>query len=76
MHEAGYFHAISQNSKFTVNFVQIFDKALTSKTMEQITELEPEMILLYTNSENMELLMQEVTNGSHFSIPRRLSDHT
>ena len=39
MHEAGYFHAISQNSKLTVNFVQISEKALISRAAEQISEI-------------------------------------
>ena len=75
MHEAGYFHAISQNSKLTVNFVQISEKALISRAAEQISELEPDMILLYTNKENMELLMQQVIHLKKFDLTSLISPY-
>ena len=66
MHEAGYFHTISQSSKVTVNFVQISEKAVMSSAMKQIADLEPEVIVMYTTKEKTELLLQKVTGiGFH-----------
>lgn len=60
LHEAGYFYAISQSSKFTVGFVQIPEKAQISTAIEQLGSFVPDMILLYANQEYTELLMQQV----------------
>ncbi|XP_068704921.1 glutamate receptor 2-like [Montipora foliosa] len=59
LHEAGYFHAISQSLKFTVQLLQIPQKVVISQIMQQIAELDPDMILLYTSTEIMKSLMQE-----------------
>ena len=60
MSEAGYFYALSKNTKLTVNFVQIPEKAQISQAMDQINNFEPDMVLLYSYQENIELLMQQV----------------
>lgn len=71
LHEAGYFHAISQSSKFTVDFIQMSVKGKAQdQTMEQIQNLEPQVILLYSSKETIELLVQQVktaTGKSHFT---------
>ncbi|XP_068737746.1 glutamate receptor 4-like isoform X2 [Montipora capricornis] len=59
LHEAGYFHVISQSLKFTVQLLQIPQKVVISQIMQQIAELDPDMILLYTSTEIMKSLMQE-----------------
>ncbi|XP_068737794.1 glutamate receptor 2-like isoform X1 [Montipora capricornis] len=59
LHEAGYFHAISQSLKFTVQLLQIPEKVVISQIMQQIAELDPDMILLYTSTEIMKSLVQE-----------------
>ena len=60
LHEAGYFHAISQSLKFTVQLLQIPEKVVISQIMQQIAELDPDMILLYTSTEIIKSLVQEV----------------
>ena len=60
LQEAGYFHAISQSLKFTVQLLQIPEKVVISQIMQQIAELDPDMILLYTSTEIMKSLVQEV----------------
>ena len=66
-HEAWYFHTISQNSRHTVRFVQLSDQGKAESHMtpilravEQIRKLEPEVILLYSNKQNIELTLQQV----------------
>ena len=66
-HEAWYFHTISQNSRHTVRFVQLSDQGKAESHMtpilravEQIRKLEPEVILLYSNKQNIELILQQV----------------
>ena len=68
VYEAGYFYTISQNSKLTVNFVQLTEKEQLedqaesiSKAMKQIRNFEPEVILLYTDEANTELILKKVT---------------
>lgn len=65
--EAGYFHAISRSSKLTMNLVQLSDQEIAEdrtgsllRQMEEINNLQPEVILLYTNRENIELMLQQV----------------
>ncbi|XP_078382294.1 glutamate receptor ionotropic, kainate 2-like [Oculina patagonica] len=65
--EAGYFHSISQRSELNVNFIQLSklgesDKDSTAqilRAMEQIENFEAEVILLYANIENIELMLQQ-----------------
>jgi len=71
LHEAGYFYAISQNSKLTVDFVQLADQEKTedhaapiSRAMEQIGNLDPEVILIYTDTKNIELMLGKVIKRS------------
>ena len=71
LHEAGYFYAISQNSKLTVDFVQLADQEKTedhaapiSRAMEQIANLDPEVILIYTDTKNIELMLGKVIKRS------------
>ena len=67
LHEAGNFHAISRTSKLTVNLVQLSEQeknedpsALILRAMEQIEDFETEVILLYVEKENIELMLQQV----------------
>jgi len=67
LHEAGYFHAISKNSELTVDFVQLTEQdknedhgAPILRAMEQIAKLDPEVILIYTDTKNIELLLGKV----------------
>ena len=65
--EAGYFHAISESSKLAVNFLQLSEQeegedrtASILRQMEKINNVQPEVILLYTNKEDIELMLQQV----------------
>lgn len=67
MYEAGYFYAITQRSNVTVNLVQLSkqsnNESPTSsilRAMEEIENVEAEVILLYTGTENIELMLQKV----------------
>lgn len=67
LHEAWYFSVISQSSKRTVNLVQLSPQGKTEdrtapikRAREHIRKLQPEIILLYTNKENIELILQQV----------------
>ncbi|XP_078384338.1 glutamate receptor ionotropic, kainate 2-like isoform X1 [Oculina patagonica] len=65
--EAGYFRSISQRSELNVNFIQLpklresykDQTAPILRAMEQIENFEAEVILLYTNKENIELMLQQ-----------------
>ncbi|XP_078382291.1 glutamate receptor 2-like [Oculina patagonica] len=66
LHEAVYFQVISQESKHTVNLVQLSEldenddpKVQVSKAMEAIDQLEADVILVYTKKENIELMLQQ-----------------
>ena len=67
LYEAGYFYTISQSAKFTINFVQLTEKrqanedqaASVREAVEKITNLGPDVILLYTSKENMERLLND-----------------
>ena len=67
LQEAGYFYSISQGSELTVTFVpipkqnELEDKAQTTSTaMKLIEKLELDVILLYTQKENLELFLKQV----------------
>ena len=67
LHEAGYFHAISRESDLTVNLIQLSEQgnaedraATNSKAMDEIKIFQPDIILLYTSKENIELMLQQV----------------
>ena len=67
LQEAGYFYSISQGSELTVTFVpipkqnELEDKAQTISTaMKLIEKLELDVILLYTQKENLELFLKQV----------------
>ncbi|KAJ7337781.1 hypothetical protein OS493_007937 [Desmophyllum pertusum] len=67
LHEAGYFHAITQRSNLTVNLVQLSKEreyedptAPILRAMEDIDNLGADVILLYTKKENIELMLQQV----------------
>lgn len=66
MYEAGYFHAITQRSSLTVNLVQLSEQGNESPTssilraMEEIENFEAEVILLYTGTETIHLMLQKV----------------
>lgn len=67
LHEAGYFQAISRRLKLTVDLVQLSKRdenegpmAPVLRAMQQIRNLETEVILLYTNTEYIELMLQQV----------------
>ena len=68
--EAAYFYGISQDSKFTLSLLQLTDKEVTNATnengkasiqrlAENIANLDPEVILLYTTEEKIQLLMTQ-----------------
>ena len=70
LYEAEYFYTKSQSAKFTINFVKLTEKeqanedqaASVREAVEKITNLGPDVILLYTSKEKMErLLNQQVT---------------
>ena len=67
VYEAGYFHAISRNSKLTVNLVHLYEKGRgecqtgqISRAIEQIEIFKADVVLLYTCFENIELILQQV----------------
>ena len=68
--EAAYFYGISQESKFTLSLLQLTEKQVTNATnengkasiqplAENIANLDPEVILLYTTEEKIQLLMTQ-----------------
>ena len=68
--EAAYFYGISQDSKFTLSLLQLTEKEVTNATnengkasiqrlAENIANLDPEVILLYTTEEKIQLLMTQ-----------------
>jgi len=66
LYEAGYFYAIAQRSNMTVNLVQLSEQSNNEsptssilKAMEEIENVEAEVILLYTGTENIELMLQK-----------------
>ena len=67
VHEAGYFHAVSRDSKLAVGLVHLYEKgrgesqtAQISGAMEQIENFEVDVVLLYTRLEKIELILQQV----------------
>ena len=67
LHEATYFRAISQRSKLAVDLVQLCrpneNEDLTApvlRAMEEIRKFKAEVILLYTDKESVELMLQQV----------------
>ena len=67
MHEAGYFHAASQKLQLKVNFFHLQTKGLDVDriarildVMEEVKGIEPDIILLYTNNENIDFMLQQV----------------
>ncbi|KAL9962068.1 hypothetical protein ACROYT_G031137 [Oculina patagonica] len=84
LYEAGYFYAISQRTNFTVNLVQLSEQgknevstASILTAMEEIENLEPEVMLLYTSKENTELMLQkkpcQPRNGFKWIIQGKVS---
>ena len=68
--EAAYFYGISQDSKFTLSLLQLTEKEGTNarnenrkasmqRLAENIANLDPEVILLYTTEEKIQLLMAQ-----------------
>ena len=68
--EAVYFYGISQDSKFTLSLQQLTEKEGTNarnengkasmqRLAENIANLDPEVILLYTTEEKIQLLMTQ-----------------
>ncbi|KAL9962089.1 hypothetical protein ACROYT_G031159 [Oculina patagonica] len=65
--EAGYFLSTSQSSTLNINFVQLSKLGKSNKdstapilrAMEQIENSEAEIVLLYANKENIELMLQQ-----------------
>ena len=69
MHEAAYFRSISRRSKLTVDLVQFFEQSENGhedstepvlRAMEDIRKCRAEVVLLYTNRKNVELMLQQV----------------
>ena len=68
--EAVYFYGITQDSKFTLSLLQLTEKEGTNarnengkgsmqRLAENIANLDPEVILLYTTEEKIQLLMTQ-----------------
>ena len=68
--EAVYFYGISQDSKFTLNLLQLTEnegtngtnengKASIQRLAENIVDLDPEVVLLYITEEKIKLLMTQ-----------------
>ena len=67
VHEAGNFHAISRKSQLTVNLVQLSEQekneeptAAIQRAMEQIKNFDAEIIVLYMENKNIQLILQQV----------------
>lgn len=67
MHEAAYFHSISQRSRLAVDLVQLSEPregedstASVLRAIEEIRKFKAEVILLYTIQESAEVLLQQV----------------
>ena len=67
VHEAGHFHAISRSSELIMHLVQLSKQgenedatAPIVKALDQIQHFEAEIILLYIEKENVELMLQQV----------------
>ena len=67
MHEAAYFHSISQRSRITVDLVQLSasnegedSTASVLRAMEEIRKFKAEVVLLYTIQESADVLLQQV----------------
>ena len=67
LHEAGYFHAMSQKSQLNVDLVLLSERvndedptAPIKRAMDEIRTFEPDIILLYTKKENFEIMLQQV----------------
>ncbi|KAJ7337788.1 Bacterial extracellular solute-binding protein, 3 [Desmophyllum pertusum] len=65
-HEAGHFHAISRSSELIMHLVQLSKQgenedatAPIVKALDQIQHFEAEIILLYIEKENVELMLQQ-----------------
>ncbi|XP_015751794.1 PREDICTED: uncharacterized protein LOC107331697 [Acropora digitifera] len=74
--EAAYFYGIAQYSKFTLSLLQLTEKEVTNATnengkasiqrlAENIANLDPEVILLYTTEEKIQLLMTQTFSQIH-----------
>lgn len=68
LYEAAYFHAISQRSKLAVDLIQFCKPnenedptAPVLRAMEEIRKLKAQVILLYTDKESVELMLQQVS---------------
>ena len=67
LYEAEYFYTISQSAKFTIIFVKLTEKeqanedqaASVREAVEKITNLGPNVILLYTSKEKMDRLLNQ-----------------
>ncbi|XP_044181464.1 glutamate receptor 2-like isoform X1 [Acropora millepora] len=79
--EAVYFYGISQDSKFTLSLLQLTEKEATNarsengkasmqRLAENIANLDPEVILLYTTEENIQLLMTQTIPGKNSNYTR------
>ncbi|XP_067046394.1 glutamate receptor 2-like isoform X1 [Acropora muricata] len=79
--EAAYFYGISQDSKFTLSLLQLTEKEGTNprnengkaslqRLAENIANLDPEVILLYTTEEKIQLLMAQTIPGKSRNYTR------
>ncbi|XP_044180944.1 glutamate receptor 2-like [Acropora millepora] len=79
--EAAYFYGISQDLKFTLSLLQLTEKEVTNATnengkasiqrlAENIASLDPEVILLYTTEEKIQLLMTQTIAGKNKNYTR------
>ena len=64
VHEAGNFHAISRKSQLTVNLVHLSDQEKNEeaiqRAMEQVKNFDAEIIVLYMETKNIQLTLQQV----------------
>ncbi|XP_015753332.1 PREDICTED: glutamate receptor 2-like isoform X2 [Acropora digitifera] len=79
--EAAYLYGISQDSKFTLSLLQLTEKEGTNarnengkasmqRLAENIANLDPEVILLYTTEEKIQLLMAQTIPGKSRNYTR------
>ena len=77
VHEAGFFVAITQKLQLTVNLVQLYeqgqDEGLTAaiqSAVEQVKDFDAEIVVLYMENKNIQLMLQQVIKFSNFTLLR------
>ena len=77
MHEAGFFVAITQKLQLTVNLVQLYEQgqdegqtAAIQSAVEQVKDFDAEIVVLYMENKNIQLMLQQVIKFSNFTLLR------